>query len=571
MRARFEVQVQRDGRWVVEETEATEEGAIARANRFLQRGGCSAVRVVRDRLGRDTTVFEKQAGGGGSDSGRATPASPITEAADCAEVDDLTRLEARLTAAKVLRKWFDANHVTPLETLHSYRALARLMDTDAPVYPSAVDRVATIQARRAGVDARERREVLFRLLEEAGRRTRAAEGEKAIRKLGLATFPKLCATAEKVAWIPQDRDVMIRVAVARDLIGQGGWLPKLDALLGAVSAHGAALAADDLAILDGFIADVLASPKAIQDILGDRPNLARALLALIDIMEGKADADGGREVETVTVLRRLMAEGVLTAAWQVLRDRVVSEVQGTNPLSRNAPEEEAAAFQELVDRIVGVRRLGEGADMARALTARCGRRFTEGGVAGQRRAIAAMGQIIGNKASRLRYLLDLLDGELEDACAADVARHVHATVSSLRDVHDLVDRRRAPPEKLSVVGGLQRGLLAAPLPKDVAAPLVDRLDTMAAAYLVRDRVVERLDDPGDSLRVRATRLVRFVSSGILMEGKAMDLARARVVEHLKRPDFVAEFTVDVEDAAGKEAAVRDFWSLLTAAGFKGAA
>lgn len=379
MRARFEVQVQRDGRWVVEEAEVTETGAIARANRFLQRGGCSAVRVVRDRLGRDTTVYEKAATGG-CDRSRATPASPITEAADCAEVEDLTRLEARLTASKVLRKWFDANHVTPLETLHNYRALVRLMDTDSPVYPSAVDRVATIQARRAGVETRERREALFRLIEEAGRRTRAAEGEKAIRKLGLGTFPKLCATAEKVAWIPQDRDVLIRVAVARDLVGQGSWLAKLDALLHAVLAHSKVLTADDLAILDGFIADVLTSPKAIQDILGDRPNLARALIALIDIMEGKEDAGSSREVETVTVLRRLMAEGVLTAAWKVLRDRVVSEVQGANPLSRNAPEKETAAFQELVDRILGSRRLGEGPDMARALTTRCSRRFTEGGL-----------------------------------------------------------------------------------------------------------------------------------------------------------------------------------------------
>lgn len=565
MRARFEVQVQRDGRWVVEEMEVTEQAAVGRANRQLQRGGCTAVRVVRERLGRDTVLFERTAGDGSGPDPRAAPASPIQEAPDCETVEDLMRLEARLAAGKVLRKWFDLNTVTPTETLHNYRALSRLMDSEPMCYPSAVDRVATVQARRQGSDARERREALFRLIEEAGRRTRSAEGEKAIRKLGLGSFSKLCRVAEQAAWIPQDRDVLIRVAVSRDLIGMGSWLAKLEALLLAVSAE---LPAEDLAILDGFIADVLGSSQAVQDILGDRPNLAAALVALIDILEGKPGA--GAEPDVVAVLRRLLADGRLSAAWTVLRDRVMSEVRGTQPLSRNDPANEEAAFEALTGRILGFRRLAEGPDMAQALTSRCGRRFTEGGKAGAQRAIAAMGDMIADRSRRLRYYLDMLDTPMGTDCAPMVAARIRDTIGEAVDIHGFVAVEEPAHDKLSALGSLQRALgRAKALPPQVRTHLVERLDQLVVDYLVGERVIERLDDPSDPLRIRALRLVRFVASGLLVEGKALDLARARVVEHLRQPGFIENFTADIDDPTHKETAIRDFWAMLTAAGFNG--
>lgn len=563
-RAKFEVQVQRDGRWTLELVEEDETVAIREADKILARGNSQGVRVVRDRLGRDTVVYRKERQGG-SDANVA--ASPITEAADCAEVDDLYALPARLTASKVLRRWFDANKVTPLEVLHNYRALSRLMDSDPQVYPSAVDRVATLQAKARGVDARQRRDDLYRLMEEAASRARRAEGEKRIWKLGLDSYAKLCRTAEEIAWIPQDRELLIRSAVARDLIGQGSWLGKLDALLATVTPD---LRGEDLGILDEFIADVLGSPQTIQDILGERPNLSAALVALMDIMEGKPPA-GRREPETVTVLRALMSEGRLKSAWLVLRDRVVNEVAGARPLARNDPARETEAFQGLVTRILRFPRLGGGPEMAEALTGRCSRQFPEGGKTGLQLAIGAMGSMIGDRSRRLTYFLDMLRTESGRQCMPILGQAVQQTVMETSDIHAFVRVDESAHEKLAAMGSLQRALRQAALPPALRDALVDKLDTLVARYLVQERVIERLDDPTDSLRIRAKRLVQFVASGILIEGKAMALARGRVVEHLKRPNFVEEFTADIADPTHKETAVRDFWQMLNAAGFGGGA
>lgn len=558
----FEVQVQRESRWIVEDIKQSEQAAVSQAMAVLNRGNCEAVRVVRERLGRETVVFEKKADGDAEP--RTAPASAIEDAADCETVEDLMSLEARVTASKVLRKWFDANKVTPTETLHNYRVLSRLMDSDPVCYPSAVDRVASIQARRRDIDVRERRDALFRLIEEAARRTRSAEGEKAIRKLGLGTFAKLCAVADKVAWIPQERDVLVRVAVSRELIGMGDWLPKLDALLAAVSTD---LEPHDLGILDGFIADVLGSPQMVQDMLGDRPNLAAALVALIDIMEGKP-ADDRPEPETVTVLRRMMADGRLKGAWLVLRDRVVNEVRGTRALARNDPEAEEVEFQRLVGRILSVRRLGDGPEMAHALTTRCGRRFTEGGKTGARLAVTAMGEMIGNRARRIIYFCDMLGTEMGAQLAPMIATSIRDTITEAFDIHGFVRFDESAQEKLATMGILQRAIGGADtIPPQVRKALVDRLDELICDYLQRERVIERLDDPGDTLRKRATRLVRFVASGLLVEGKALNIARARVVAHLRQPGFIENFTADLPEAAQKEAAVREFWSMLAAAGF----
>ncbi|GAA0590425.1 hypothetical protein [Caenispirillum bisanense] len=562
-RAKFEVQVQRDGRWIVEAVVEDEGPAIREADKILARANCQAVRVVRDRLGRETTVYEKDRGG--SANGANVAASAITEAADCADVEDLYALPARMTAAKVLRRWLDANKLTPLETLHNYRALSRLMDSDPQVYPSAVDRVATLQAKARGTDARQRRDELYRLVEEAASRARRAEGEKAVWKLGLASYAKLCRTAEQVAWVPQDRALLIRSAVARDLIGQGSYLAKLDVLLATVTPD---LCEEDFGILDEFIADVLGSPQTIQDILGERPNLSAALVALIDIMEGKPPA-GRREPETVAVLRSMMAEGRLKSAWLVLRDRVVNEVSGARPLSRNDPAKETEAFQALVTRLLRFPRLGTGPQMAEALTSRCSRQFAEGGKTGLQLAIGTMGGMIADRSRRVHYYLDMLKTESGRQCLPMLGQAIQMTVMEAADIHAFVRVDESAHEKLAAIGTLQRALRGTALPPQLRDALVDRLDTLVARYLVQERVIERLDDPTDSLRIRAKRLVHFVASGLLIEGKAMALARSRVVEHLKRPNFIEDFTADIKDPTHKETAVRDFWLMLTTAGFGG--
>ncbi|MEO0034215.1 MAG: hypothetical protein RLZZ501_238, partial [Pseudomonadota bacterium] len=105
--------------------------------------------------------------------------------------------------------------------------------------------------------------------------------------------------------------------------------------------------------------------------------------------------------------------------------------------------------------------------------------------------------------------------------------------------------------------------LAEPLRRDLA----DRLDTVMMRFLSSGAVIERLDTLDDPLAARAIRLVRFCGSGLLIEGRSLAFARARVVSHLRQPQFEQKFRESYGDPAEAEHALRAFHRLLVETGF----
>jgi hypothetical protein len=99
------------------------------------------------------------------------------------------------------------------------------------------------------------------------------------------------------------------------------------------------------------------------------------------------------------------------------------------------------------------------------------------------------------------------------------------------------------------------------------AELSKRTDTILASYLEADKVIEKIDNPDDPLAFRALRLVKFCSSGVLIAGKSLDMARQRVLDHLRQPQFEAKFLASIPDQAQAERHLREFHRLLVGSGF----
>lgn len=562
----FEVKVQREGRWTVDLVTESESIALKRAKDLAGAAQHDAVRVEKERVRSDgsfgtaSVIFEQSC----TRKDPQVTIVPIEDAPDCAALEDLYGIDARITMWKVLRKYFEQVALTPSEVLHNYNALARLMDNDPPVYPAAVDRVATIQARRAGTDPRERRDELFRWCDMIASRAREAEREKPLHKLKTKDFARILAVALEEGG-PARRDHLARCTIARDLYGRRNFLEKLEVLLGVVNDG---LSRDDLAILDGFIADVLGSGTVIQEILGSRTNLCAALIGLVDLMEGKEEEHPPRDVpDIVRVLRGLFADGRLPAGAAVLLERVRSQISGRQPLSRNDPSREGEALSRLTNRLVNAKGIIGGADMAEALTQRCGLQFAEGGDAGRRKSVNAMYNLIRDPVQRIRYLLTIAETATGTAAMDDIVLSIRAITAGATDIHAFVHPRMSMPKKLMTISDVQRSLMAARLPVSVRKELFDRLDDLLADYVEREGFIARLDDPALSLRERATRLIKFCSSGILIEGKALQIARKRIAGYLRQPNFVEHLTADCTSPAEAEATVRDFYQQLAEAGF----
>ncbi|WP_413204018.1 hypothetical protein [Rhodospirillum sp. A1_3_36] len=564
---KFEVQINRDKRWITQEIHDEERSALDTAKTIVKSRQVDGVRVINDRLGpdglhRERVVFEEILG--------AMPEAPIRlnpieEGAYCGSVEEVYGLESRMTIARLLRKYLESRVLIPSELLYCYSPLSKLEDVDGALLPAAVDRMVTLHCRaNEALNAKAWKDELYRWVAEIGRRARKAEGEKLLWKVTLADFRRVLAAVSKCAFIHEEQVQLLRHVIARETYKERNYLGKLEVLLACLSDE---LSEDTLKILDGFIADTLNVSQVIQEILGSRPNLSNALIGLLDLMEGKAGPDALDDPDTVKVLRRLFKENKLPSGLTVLMERVTREIGGRQPLARNDPTQEHEAFLALMERLVRRDGVAGGAPVAAALTRRYGLRLEQGGATGWRLSIEGVSHLLRDKARRLHYLFAVADCQADGQHMTAVAEEVVQVIKEAANLDYFVDPRLSTTEKLQIMSGLQRALMESTLPEVLRTRVCGRLDDLLARYLVENRVVEKLDSPSDSLRVRAVRLVRFCGSGILIEGKALTLARSRVLHHLRQPNFVEEFTRDVKEVKERESTVREFYRMLAESGF----
>jgi hypothetical protein len=128
---------------------------------------------------------------------------------------------------------------------------------------------------------------------------------------------------------------------------------------------------------------------------------------------------------------------------------------------------------------------------------------------------------------------------------------------------------RVPPrDRMAALTAANATLLASPLPAELKAELAGIADEVLARYLRDEEVIEKIDKPDDPLALRAIRLIKFCGSGVLIEGKSLNLARERIIEHLKQKQFEEKFLASVPDQVQAEKHLREFHRLLVETGFR---
>lgn len=562
----FEIQVLTDKHWVVAEFATDEAKAKAFADNLLQKGNHAAVRVVRDRRGADglhkeTVIQEKTAT---PKSGAADISlSPVKDAPVCRALADFYGLDARLTMGRLLRKYLDEVVVSPTELLHSAAELKRFGDKGTLLF-SSIDRISTLQAAACGEEGKARRDFLSRMWDEGLARARKfMAGKPATPK----TFAEVLAGVEKGG---DEHPYLCLSYMALRLLETRSWIGKLDILLAwaeEVAAMGD-VAGPALALIDGIVADILNSAQLIQDLLGYQANLGAALCALADLAEGRGEV-AKFSPETFKGLNALFARGVLPQARQVLLARVVRELGGQNPLSRNEPKQESEVFHKVLHRLVSHRAvLGEG-DTAEALVHRVGRIHCHLGNVGAGQAVELALSALADNVLRVQFLLALAKSPLGQGMGKALADSLAGRVRGARGMDAWVPVRMSPPERMAALAAANRSLLGAEeLEAGLRAELAAAVDDILAAYLVDEGVIEKIDKPDDPLALRAIRLIKFCGSGVLIEGKSLNLARARVIDHLRQPQFEEKFLASVPEPGKAEKHLREFHRLLVETGFR---
>lgn len=570
-RSSYEVQVYKTDHWVIDTRFDAEAEACAYGKRMLSGGRIEGYRVVRDWRRADGRHVETEIASEFRSRSTAITVSPIDETpALCGTVDQCYGVESRMVMNRLLRGYVERLVVTPTEIMHNHQELKRLLDKDNLV-PTAVGRVAALQAEKAGLDGRERRDTLYGLLDTVTERTRRASARKDLPDIGAHGFRAACGTLG-AREAPDEVPFLARVVLSRDLVQMRNWLAKLDFLSELVRRDGGT-ADEPLSILDGVIADVLGAPSVARELLGEQRSLAEALCSLIDLSRGRLDPRGRREDDRALALSELLAFNDLDQTRHVLLDLVRRQVKGTQPLHRADPEAEREAFERLVAAAMapnGVTGGGitGGGPMAEALVLR-GLRFLEaGGATGRRQAIGEVLARLPDAKDRVRVLIALTDSELGRQHREDIAATLRGLTGDADALPRFVDRGLPIKDNLAALTGLYLQVVESAMPEPLRSELAESLDELLVGYIVKNRVVERLDNPDDLLRHRANRLILLCAPGTLRSRKALSMVRRRVVEHLRQPNFEQRYVADILEPGMQQKALRDFYRLLGEAGFR---
>lgn len=561
----FEVQVLTDKNWVVAQFASDEAAAKAFADNLLQKGNHSAVRVVRDRVGidglhRETVIQEKTA------TVKATTdlsLSPISEAPVCRELGDFYGPDARQTMGRLLRKYLDEVVVTPTELLHSAAEMKRFADKGTLLF-SSIDRVSSLQAAATGEESKARRDFLSKMWDDMVARARAVAAKK-------PAVPKSLAEVLKgVEKGGDEHPYLCRTLMSLRLLETRSWLGKLDVLLAWAAEEGAAeaAAAPVLALVDDFVADIVNSAQLIQDLLGFQSNLGAALIQLCDLAEGKA-VPAKFAPETFVGLNALFARGVLPQARAVLLSRVVRELGGGNPLSRNEPRQETETAYKVMHRLVGHKGVLGGGVAAEAVLHRVSRLHAHLGTVSVPQALEFTLSALNDNVLRVQFMLALGEAPIGRTLGAGLTDLLAARVRDCGDMANWVSLRLTPPERMGAMAAVNRALKAsAVLEPELRDELAGLVDDSLAKYLLDEEVIEKIDKPDDPLALRAIRLIKFCGSGVLIEGKSLNLARGRVIEHLRQPQFEEKFLASVPEPGKAELHLREFHRLLVQTGFR---
>jgi hypothetical protein len=556
----FEIQVMRDGRWVTESSRDSKSEAMELAEKFLGKKDCAGARIIANKENRDgstteTVVFEK------TQAASTTKKIQITtiEAAPqyCVNPRDFFSLESRMLMNRVARNYLEEVMLTPTELLHGYRDLQRFKDYEN-IFPSAVGHIATLQtANGGGKSPLERRNEIYAICDQITERARRADGVD-LPKLGQSFAKTLAAVSGAKG---EKAEYLAMVVLARELSGTRSWVGKLDTLCKLAAAEAEPKAT---LLLDTVIADVLGA-NVIQEVLGWKRSLGSAIIAMLDLADGRFDPAESDAADTVALLNQLFREGALPASRHVMIDRAIRQLKSPAPLYRADPSKEMEEYQRVLARLLVPGGILSGADAAEALTVRGARFVEQGGASGRRAAIDATVKALPDPARGVMYLAELTNSSFANEHLDDIVQQLDV-VFGARVIDELCRRVNSPKDRMVTATGAFRATLSSALPDEIKSKVTEHIDGVLERYLVDENIIDKLDSPDSHIRDRAVRLVKFCGAGVLPEGKALNMARKRVVQLLRQPNFDAHFIEGIGDAAASENALRGFHKLLKKAG-----
>ncbi len=567
----FEILALHGDTWQIDATVNKKSEIEEVASQILGESGVSGVRVVHDSilieksitdLEEEDFVFEKI-----KDAVQEKIfVGEIDTAPNCEVADDLLKPDALKTLNRLFRKYLDKNNITAMEVIHNGKEIKRLNDADTLV-PSAVGKVAKIQSENSDASSNERRDILFEFMQEITNKANQAE-ERGLPAIKKTSFTEAISELKKTA-SEGELQYLLNVIIAKELIDTRSYWGKLLQTIRWASDL------DDPgaeAALDRFIADILANNSVIQDLLGDQLDLGSAVIEMLDLGSGSLETVELDELQeegmdwTKAKLNQIMARPSFKISQLILLERAEQQIAGSGKLSKEGETGEQERFNAILDRVITKDEVLGGAQMAEALTERQTRLINKGGLTGLKEAINTLIPSLRSPARKIALLLSLATSKMaEDKLEQFIQEHIETLLIKPSSISGIVSPDLPPNRKMEQITSSFYQIENSQLEQALKDKITARLDDILASYLEESKIIEKIDNPSRPMHLRAMMLVGMCQSEMLPRGKASNIARDVITEHLKKPDFNTELVAQVDEAE-KDNVIARFQSQLKRAG-----
>lgn len=525
--------------WRLEMAGEQRDVATALAEEMLADKRAAAVRVTKETLDSQSmefnsvTLFTK----GLPEPSRKTRERTASAEPPCVSPQDLYGSHARETIGRVLEDWLRRNRVTPFELLHR-PDLAEKLEASGMELQHAIQKIAVPESQATGQPVHDVMRAYQRLTDQAielvidaGRRNRFPD---------LAARP-IAEVARELVGEP-DRTFMLGGAICAVLARATRPSEKVGFLLDFVEeapdeAHPTALIR---VVVEQPMAEILASPAGLADVLGPDLDLGATLAALTrlaapDEVEAliRKEPGLGEMIPTLTGpaerLGRQMRAGAFKMLGAYIARRVVKELTGPRRLR---PSDAAGEIDIL-------------RALAMALTASAGR-------------LLSLDEVQEAFQARSRSIVtsDFVDSFLKGATTAreeaealvwlcenvtgvgnkrEAARWLHACVAALRFEKEARHSPESPAASLGQLAALQRTVRGAGLNEADTGQIMRKLGEVGAQVEADARICDQIARAPVPPLQKLTLLLGLASGQGAPFGGATEKAKGEVLRLLKAP------------------------------------
>ncbi len=450
----YEVFIADGSRWLFDAEFDVRSEAETYAAALIGEAKVPGVRVIAEshRTGNEEVILEERI----DLADKPLQIVPVEEAAPCAELGDFYGFPARRTAGRLLRAFLDYHNKTALELMFDV-GLLRALERNEKLFTTAVQRIATVQARDTGEKPALRSEALYAAFEQI--KEHAADEKAAGGMLVAQGLDAVIAAAPKTA---PDRDIHILAALAEGLAARGDWSDKLSMVLALI---GDCAPDARAAYLDGVAAEIVDGHEAITQLFGGFGDVISACRALVHLSQGRCQVVNDRSC--LADFNRVMAVQPLPMTAEVLLCRVAAAMGGVRPLTREGGATETDAYKGFVRDAVELTGLVGGPEMAGAVVKR-GQMLLGGDEdLSYAEATERLTDLLPNRAVRLGFLLDVLATPEARACEREVLATLARLVRQLTSLSSLVPVDAGRAETDAIIAGLTAKMTSDALPEQM--------------------------------------------------------------------------------------------------------